>query len=221
MWNLTRVVWWCGVGSIAACGRVGYDGSLISGAGPHDGGPGDGAVDARTAVNDGATSGSDGGPDGGVAAAGADADAGALGCPASYSISGVSSGSTYRYLTVGASWLAANADCIDDGATTHLVVVSSDAELGEVADAVASDSVWLGLSDRRTPDVFLWVTAEDTGGFPAVGARPWAGPDPSGEAGADCVLFHGATQRLDDRDCALARPYLCECDGLTADPDRY
>lgn len=138
-----------------------------------------------------------------------------LSCPAGYTMIG-NSGTYYRLVTQQAQWEGAVADCADDGASTHLVVAGSLAEVTAIDTAFPGENeLWIGLSDLVTNGTFLWVTAEDTMGFPPATGTPW-----QNQPGADpCVLVKDGV--FETRSCTLTRRYLCECDAYRDDPDRY
>ncbi len=114
----------------------------------------------------------------------------------------------YRPVTVGASWLNAQADCKDDVAgATHLIVLSTPAE----STYMLSRLGWVGLSDRITEGTFVTVTAE-TGD-----QRPFsAGQPDNGNGNENCVQMKA--DGLDDDQCGNNHRYVCECDGRSSTP---
>lgn len=142
----------------------------------------------------------------------------AFACPATY-LPAQGTTSRYRLVTQNASWLAAATDCANDGATTHLAVASSAAELA-LLDAMPNAAiVWIGLSDLKLEGTYVAVTAEDTMGYPPASGTPWDVGEPNPDAGRDCVLFD--TGELLVESCGLNREYFCECDAYANDPTRY
>jgi hypothetical protein len=144
-------------------------------------------------------------------------DAAVLMCPIGYApING--SQTMYRIVEINVSWALAAADCNDDddlgGANsgrTHLVVVGSAAEKTLLTNQ-PSGNTWVGLSDQAVEGTFVWVTSEDTGGFPMVGQQPpWDTGDPDGGTAENCVRFKNSFD-FEDKPCADADSYVCECD---------
>ncbi len=138
-------------------------------------------------------------------------------CPADYPAIG---GSRYRIVTAVATWGDARGDCADDGATTHLVVVGSEAE--NLGLALLNAKLWIGLSDRVTTDSWRWVTLEDTLSIPASGP-PWKSgqPNDGGGGAEDCVVME-AGGGWDDRQCDNdTNAYVCECDAFPDAPAQY
>ena len=137
------------------------------------------------------------------------------GCPASYTAT--VPGLTSRYRPVGqlTPWLAAQNDCADDGAGTHLVVIGSNAErLG--VQALIDDDAWIGLSDRVTEGSFRWVTGA------ALSYTAWGIGQPGDTDGSqDCAYQKHKTQDWHDHACEELLLYLCECDGVASDPATY
>jgi hypothetical protein len=141
-------------------------------------------------------------------------------CPAPYGITVTGSMSKYRVVTTPASWPAAAADCADDGANTHLVVLSDSAE--RVALLPHFDPFrYIGHTDRLVEGTFRAVTDEPDG-YPALTTTqqpPWAGGEPAGRG--DCAALVQANGELYDADCATAVTYVCECDAYANDPTNY
>ncbi len=145
-----------------------------------------------------------------------------LACPASYTLT--FQGSSYRIVTMLATqWLSANATCVEDGSRTHLIVLSSDAELSAIRAQALDRQFWIGLSDRRDESVFLPVTNEPTI-FPPPSGTPWGNGQPADVMmGADdCVeLSKEFGQELETVNCGSARNFICECDAFEAAPGNF
>ena len=224
---------------LAAVAVAGAACSFTPAAGPDDA-PSGGAdaplvVDAAATGADAAATGADGAAgdapsDGGIdpsVDAGADAsvppidagvdapppppDAAAPTCPGGYvAVDGLAS--RYRVVTSQyRRWTGAEADCEDDGAGTHLVVLDSAAELA-LLDARLGETFWVGVSDRVNEGTWRTVT-----GVPAL--LPWNSGEPNDILGEDCGEIAGGG--LNDLDCGAFRRYVCECDGLPAIPGAY
>lgn len=145
-------------------------------------------------------------------------------CPASYATT--ASGRRIRYDSTLQSWEAANADCVNDLSgeplKTHLVVITSDLELSEVQALEAQAVPWIGLTDRRVRNTFLWVTKETTSypPAPATAGSPWAAGEPSALSTDNCVYMKTANL-FTSGGCTVGRPSFCECDVHADDPARY
>lgn len=154
--------------------------------------------------------------------AGGDTGDGGPLCPLSYDIQLPDSPTRYRYAVTNTSWDAAESDCASDTTGgTHLIVLDDDRERSELMTALTArgltDSVWIGLSDRVSEGVWLWVTAQEVS-RPPLTSPPWAAGQPDDAAGAqDCVRILGpqsvSPTLLDDSECSSTLDYVCECDG--------
>jgi hypothetical protein len=156
-------------------------------------------------------------PDGASDALGADGPpaADALACPPGY-VAGPT-GSFYRFTDDERTWPDAEADCEDDGPTSHLVVPDSQAENDWLRANESMDvKIWIGITDRVAEGTFLRVT----GGAP--GFTAWSGTPDS----PDCAVIW----RNDDlgrwhtegcEDAGFPQLVLCECDGRAADPSAF
>jgi hypothetical protein len=129
-----------------------------------------------------------------------------------------------RYLYVDilpTRWLEANAYCVsldkvtDDAVYSHLAVIGSAAE-AEVVKSLIPDDTFVGLSDAKQADTYLWVTTEtttigaawDTGEPDSSSSKPWgAALQPDGSLDA-----HGS---------GTSKPFLCECDEFPDAPAQY
>ncbi|MFN0248331.1 MAG: C-type lectin domain-containing protein [Kofleriaceae bacterium] len=139
----------------------------------------------------------------------------APGCPMDYVSFGLLGASAYRTVVVATPWLAAQADCANDGVGTHLVVIDNITE-NMTVDALTGASVtWIGFSDRITEGTFRAVTGA------VVGFTNWGAGNPDGAAAQNCVALYSGTL-WGDGDCAYAMPaYVCECDGVPSDPAAF
>lgn len=153
----------------------------------------------------------------------------AIACPNSYYLTAVGSSSHYRYSNVPMAWTDAEAACEADSPMSHLVVVDDDNERAALLLALGRDrmydSFWIGYTDRRLEDTFLWVTNQGVGDPPR-GLPPWAAGQPDDFGGdQDCVWIGGAgsptANLFDDGGCTLAFNAVCECDALPAAPDNF
>jgi len=135
-------------------------------------------------------------------------DAAAM-CPASY-LAVAGQPSKYRTVTTPQTWTAAEADCEDDGNGTHLAVVGSMAEDAAV-DALTGASIWFGLTDRKVDGTPRWVT----------GATPtYTNYGGAGNTTAyDCAGIYQSKWAWGE--CTTLIKYVCECDGVAADPTAY
>jgi hypothetical protein len=179
---------------LAACR---FDGSGL----PSD--PPGGGVDAPPALDDAGADAPDDPADAGADGTPPPPDAQA--CPGNYvAVDGQSS--RYRLVTSPDDWLAAELDCENDGA----------AELAAVDPRIAP-TVWIGMVDRVDEGTLVLVTG------PGVVFRPFRSGEPNdgGPLGftEDCVELDGNV--LNDEGCTANRQYVCECDGVDADPDAY
>jgi Lectin C-type domain len=195
------VRWVALIAVLAGCGRYGFDRTLdmtgLDDAALDDAGPDDGRND--DARLDGATSPGDGAQDG-VAAI----------CPTQYSFAIGSS----RYRLGGqTTWTAAEASCEADGAGIHLVVIDAASEMTALAALSGGSRTWVGISDRKTDNVFLRVIG---GVAPYL---PWRSGDPS-QGGSACAAWDPPSEYRDES-CGQGRQYICECDGIPADPTAY
>jgi hypothetical protein len=122
-------------------------------------------------------------------------------CPTGYVLNaGV--GSYYRRVGTAANQAAAVADCADDDARAHLAIPDNLAE-NSVIDALATNDTWLGITDLAVEGT--WETV--------LGARQtflrWAQGQPDGGVNENCAFLADSTWQ--DADCAITKPYVCEC----------
>lgn len=132
-----------------------------------------------------------------------------LTCPASYTAI-VGQTSKYRTVRTPLGWAAAETDCENDGAGTHLAVVDNATEHAAV-DALTGASIWFGLTDLKAEGNPLWVT----------GAAPVYTNygTMQNTAGYDCAGIYQGKWAWGD--CTTLINYVCECDGIAADPTAY
>ena len=138
-------------------------------------------------------------------------DAASAGCPASYVTLGAQT-SRYRLITNSTVWLTAEQMCEADG--THLAIIDDAAELTAIANALATQNVWTGVTDRVAVGTFRKVTGA------AAMYLPWDASEPDASA-AECVYLDGLTLKLCDQDCTSGRRAACECDGVSVDTSAY
>lgn len=126
------------------------------------------------------------------------------GCPASYTKSATG---CHRIVTKATDWLAAEQDCEKDGPGAHLVVVDSTAE-----NNALPDYAWIGLSERVKAGDYLLVT-----GAPAT-FKAYAPGEPVA-GGAACIVTR--PDGWHDDNCYELKSYICEHDGVPADPTAF
>jgi hypothetical protein len=114
-------------------------------------------------------------------------------------------GSCHRFVMTPRTWQNAEADC--ELANAHLVVVDDATEDGDVPD-----NVWIGYTELVTAGTFRWATGA-TPGFEA-----WAQGQPSA-GGAACT--EARSDGWHDDNCPEAKWYVCEYDGVAADPTQF
>lgn len=160
------------------------------------------ARDGVTA-GDGATS-----DDGGTDAPRSPLEAGA--CPQGYM---ARADTCYRANGNARSWRDAEADCEDDAVGAHLVVISTAAEAQTLRTILDdTEDYWIGSVDIVAEGVYVGVT-----GMPAVYLR-WGTAEPDGGV-EDCLYFEDGD--INDDECVAVFAYLCEYDGVAADPATY
>jgi hypothetical protein len=91
-------------------------------------------------------------------------------------------------------------------------------EMIKIEEMVQGTVIWVGLSDRVTDGNFLDVMNEKLGGN--VYLPGWEGGDPS-FAGPGCVKFTPSSRLFLDQDCTTQVAYVCECDGVPAEPSSF
>ena len=128
----------------------------------------------------------------------------ASGCPTSYTQSATG---CHRIVTKATNWLAAEQDCEKDGPGAHLVVVDSTAE-----NNALPDYAWIGLSERVKAGNYLLVTGKATTFKAYAPGEPVSG-------GAACIVTR--PDGWHDDNCYELKSYICEHDGVPADPSAY
>jgi hypothetical protein len=124
-------------------------------------------------------------------------------CPPGY-VRNAGTGSSYRVVGTPANLGVAVNDCEDDGADarTYLAIPDNLAESNAI-DSLATNDTWLGITDF--PMEGTWVTVLGT----VQTFFRWAQGQPNGGTAENCAFMSDATWQ--DADCALAKPYVCEC----------
>lgn len=136
----------------------------------------------------------------------------AIQCPPLY---GTFATGCYRVVTVGnASWSDCENACAADGVGSHLAVPSDAADLAVLQTDVLGSvtNAWIGVSDRITPGVHLTVT-----GLPAF--ERWDPGQPTG--GTERCADLGSMNLMKDSACSDLNDYICEYDGVAADPTAF
>lgn len=134
-------------------------------------------------------------------------------CAASYDY--VYGQSHYRFAPAADSWDNAERTCEADGRGSHLVVFNDAPEMNAIEGLVNSTVIWVGLSDRVTDGTFLDVMGEHPLFKPQ-----WQNMDPS-FPGPGCVDFTPSSRLIHDLACSTPVAYVCECDGIRAQPSSY
>ena len=147
-----------------------------------------------------------------------------VGCPASYDLTTPATTTSYRLVTDPVPWADAAGRCAahalpDSIDRTHLAVIANDAEL-EFVRTLTTAQLWIGLSSRREPSTYLWVTIEPA----ASSYAAWALGQPDNLEAA-CAAINAATVAdglFYDRECENYQfAFLCECDRFADAPARY
>lgn len=153
--------------------------------------------------------GRDGGPDelldGRPADAAIDGPAPPLQCPAGYVQ--VLPSVCHRKFALSTTWTAAEARCELDAA--HLAIPNSIAEA-----RLIGGPAWIGLSDRKVEATYRTVT----GRLPTF--TNWGNGTPVPSDPLDCV-FSDPTGSWQDGPCDFDFPFVCEYDGVKADPTAF
>jgi hypothetical protein len=125
--------------------------------------------------------------------------------------------SYYRFSGTPTSWDIAEHACEADGRGTHLVVFNDSLEMNKVEEMVQGTPLWVGLTDRVSDGNFLDVMNQRLQDLFLLG---WETGDPA-FAGAGCVKFTPSSRLFHDQDCATQVAYVCECDGVLAEPSSF
>ncbi|XP_060595177.1 fibropellin-1-like, partial [Ruditapes philippinarum] len=113
--------------------------------------------------------------------------------------------SCYFRSTKDLAWLEAEEDCIALGG--HLVEITSEQENNFIkSNMLIGNSVWIGLNETVTENVFVWVSSGNTLGV----YRNWATGQPNNFTNQDCVYMHHATGNWYDYYCSYVTYYICE-----------
>jgi hypothetical protein len=123
--------------------------------------------------------------------------------------------SHYRFATTPDTWDNAERACEADGRGSHLVVFNDGPEMNAIEALVVGAVVWVGISDRVTDGKFIDVMGEIPLFLPQ-----WQTPDPS-FSGPGCVEFNPGSRQIHDLACSTKVVYVCECDGVVAQPSSY
>jgi len=157
--------------------------------------------------------------DAGVDVGGDGPDAATASCPGSYTAD-PTTGTAYRLVTDLVDWTTAETQCEADGAGIHLVVIEQPSEQLVVSAMIPADTAtWIGITDRKVEATWAWVTPTNLayeGWFPGQ-------PNQNGVTDFDCGdwLASGGSEGWRDERCTPLKAYLCECDGVAADPSRF
>lgn len=141
-----------------------------------------------------------------------DSAASILPCPVTYTLSNGSS--KYRSVTASTTWTAAETDCEDDATPNvtrpaHTIVLDNDAERAYAFMQNNSDQ-WVGITDRNTEQAYLAVTNQ----------MPFfLGSATGNNTSKDCLILNSTDTTSEA--CSNGHPYLCECDGLAANPANF
>ncbi|MBA3464419.1 MAG: C-type lectin domain-containing protein [Deltaproteobacteria bacterium] len=137
-------------------------------------------------------------------------------CPASYVTVDITTlpSARYRYLGTPQTWAIAQAACAADqipGSTryTHLAVINTDNERSKLT-AQQPRRGWIGVSDRKTESLYLWVTNEQSA-LPSSSAAWSTGEPDQTNPDDDCVEMNGVADYAES-DCNALLPAWCECD---------
>lgn len=136
--------------------------------------------------------------------AGLDPDGGGS-CPMGYvAVPMGQAGHRYLLRTSSNAWTSQR-DACSSGAT-YLAIPDDAAELAAIT-SLASQRVWIGISDRATENTFL--TVKDTAAL----YLPWEPGAPGGDDRDDCVeAIAGDPARINDERCDRDKPAVCECE---------
>jgi len=128
-------------------------------------------------------------------------------CPPGYSFVGTS---CYRAaaMTATSDWLSDELACEANAVGAHLVVIVDNAELDTVRTLISTEPTWIGTSKR-------------SGGYKAVtGVSPYLALGVQTEPSEDCLSLH-FDSKMYLHTCGDKSAYVCEYDGVSADPSSY
>ena len=147
-------------------------------------------------------------------------------CPAGYMPLGTGN-TSYKLVSSAAAFPTARGICNMDeiGITrhTHLVVLDDENERVLLVSMFGSN-LWIGLVRIGAQNAFQPITDQATS-FPPMMVPPWAGGQPSGQTGENCVRTVPAnggvtvSGALDDQLCSMTLRYVCECDDFEDNPN--
>lgn len=147
-------------------------------------------------------------------------------CPPGYVPLG-NHNTSYKLVNNTASFPIARGICDMDenGITrhTHLVVLNDENERVMLVTNFGSN-LWIGLVRIQLQNAFQPITDQATS-FPPLMVPPWAGMQPSGQTGENCVRTVPASGAitvngaLDDHFCSATLKYVCECDDFKDNPN--
>jgi hypothetical protein len=146
-------------------------------------------------------------------------------CPLGYTLIGTKN-SFYKLVNTATSFPNARGICNMDevGITrhTHLVVLDDETER-VLVNSYWGPNLWIGLVRIGPLNAFQPITDQMTS-FPPMQVPPWAGGQPSGQTGENCVRTvppSGVTVAgaLDDSQCGASLKYVCECDDSQDNPN--
>ena len=147
-------------------------------------------------------------------------------CPLGYVPMG-NHNTSYKLVSGAAPFPTARGICNMDeiGITrrTHLVVLDDENERVLLVSSFGSN-LWIGLVRIAQQNAFQPITDQATS-FPPQAVPPWAGGQPSGQTGENCVrtvAANGGTTvagALDDQPCSTTLKYVCECDDFKDNPN--
>jgi hypothetical protein len=133
-------------------------------------------------------------------------------CAVTYMMIGQSS---YRFTATPVSWDVAEHACEADGRGTHLVVFNDALEMNKIEAILNDIQIWVGITDRISDKNFVDVMGETPMFLP-----DWQDMGPS-FPGPGCVQFNPSSRLIHDQACDTQVAYVCECDGIPAQPASY
>ncbi len=134
-------------------------------------------------------------------------DAPITGCPSNFmAIAGGQGAHVYRSIPMTSSWQSQRTLCSATASAAYLAIPDDLAELQAIS-TLATDEVWVGISDTATENAFLTVK-----GVPAT-FLPWDNNQPDDQGpGEDCVIIHRQSSKLRDERCSDRFRAVCECE---------